>query len=71
MRRLLQHLRPKAHRSRRCFHFSSCESGATAVEYAVMLAMILAIIFGSIAATGAGAGMWWSDVDDDLQSSGF
>ncbi len=36
--------------------------GVTSVEYAVMLAMILAVIIGSIGAVGSQTGSLWSTI---------
>jgi pilus assembly protein Flp/PilA len=47
------------------------EQGATAVEYAVMLALILVAIIGAIGSVGAGTGGLWGTIDGDLQSHGF
>mgnify|MGYP000945949168 CR=1 FL=1 len=47
------------------------EEAATAVEYAVMLAMILVSIIGAIGAVGAEAGGMWGGIQSDLQSVGF
>ena len=42
------------------------EDAATAVEYAVMLAMVLMVVIGSISALGAEAGNWWGGIERDL-----
>ena len=47
------------------------EDAATAVEYAVMLALILVAIMSAIGSMGSGAGGMWGDIDSDLQSFGF
>jgi pilus assembly protein Flp/PilA len=43
------------------------EKGATAVEYAVMLALILIVIIGAIGALGAQTGGMWSNIQTQLQ----
>ena len=44
-----------------------CEQqAATAVEYAVMLAMILMVVLGAVSAVGAQGGGLWGGVNDDL-----
>lgn len=47
------------------------EQAATAVEYAVMLAMILIAVITAIAAVGVEAGGWWGDIDSDLEAHQF
>ncbi len=47
------------------------EEAATAVEYAVMLAMILMVVFGAIGAVGEQSGGLWSGIEGDLQAAGF
>jgi pilus assembly protein Flp/PilA len=47
------------------------EEAATAVEYAVMLAMILLTILGAIGTVGAKTGGLWSNIMADLQAIGF
>ena len=42
------------------FNFHRCESGATIVEYAVMLALIAAVCIAGIALVGFEAGSFWS-----------
>ena len=44
------------------------EEAATAVEYAVMLAMILMVVFGAVSAVGAQGGSLWSGINDDLSA---
>jgi Flp pilus assembly pilin Flp len=47
------------------------EEAATAVEYAVMLALILAAIIASIASVGVGTGGMWSGNLSAFQAVGF
>jgi pilus assembly protein Flp/PilA len=45
--------------------------GATAVEYAVMLALVLITVLVSIGAVGSQAGGWWGGIKANLQTVGF
>jgi Flp pilus assembly pilin Flp len=47
------------------------EQAATAVEYAVMLALILGIILGSIALVGLNTKQAWNNNNTSLQNVGF
>ena len=47
------------------------EQAATAVEYSVMLALILLAIFGVIGTLGSQSGGMWSGIVSDLRSVGF
>lgn len=47
------------------------EDGATAVEYAVMLALVLMAVIGAVGAMGSDAGGLWGDIDSDLASTPF
>ena len=47
------------------------DDAATAVEYAVMLGLILLAIIGTIGSLGAQTGGMWGDIDGDLRSHGF
>jgi pilus assembly protein Flp/PilA len=47
------------------------DEAATAVEYAVMLAMILLVVLGAIGAVGGQSGGMWSGIDTDLQNAGL
>jgi len=47
------------------------EQAATAVEYAVILALILISVIGAIGAVGAQAGGLWGGIEGDLRSVGF
>ena len=53
------------------FRFFVDEEAATAVEYAVLLALILVAIIGTIGALGSTTGGLWGDIDNDLQSHGL
>jgi pilus assembly protein Flp/PilA len=44
---------------------------ATAVEYAVMLALIIVAIISSIGAVGSQAGGWWGGIQTSLNTAGF
>jgi len=52
-------------------HFLQDDRATTAVEYAVMLALILAVIIGSIVTLGQGSGGMWSNNGAQLQAVGF
>ena len=45
--------------------------GTTAVEYCVMLAMILLVVLIGITAAGNSVLDWWMDIDTDLNANGF
>jgi len=47
------------------------EDAATAVEYAVMLALILIAVIGAIGSVGSQTGGMWGNIDGDLTSAGF
>lgn len=47
------------------------EEAATAVEYSVMLALILLAILGMIGSVGSQTGGMWSGIVSDLRNSGF
>lgn len=47
------------------------EEAATAVEYSVMLAMILLAVLGVIGTVGSQSGGMWNGIVGDLQSVGF
>ena len=53
------------------FKFLCDDGGATAVEYAVMLALILLVAIGSISTLGSQSGGMWGGIDGDLTSAGF
>jgi len=47
------------------------EEAATAVEYAVMLALILVTIIGAISAVGGESGGMWGGIDSDMKAAGL
>jgi pilus assembly protein Flp/PilA len=47
------------------------ETAASAVEYAVLLALILVAVMGAIGAVASQAGGMWGNIKSDLDSSGF
>jgi len=47
------------------------EQAATAVEYAVMLALILLAVFGAVGMVGAQSGGMWGGIETDLNDVGF
>lgn len=53
------------------FHFLCDDEAATAVEYAVMLALILLVTIGAISAVGGQTGHMWSDIQTNLDNSPF
>ena len=55
-----------------CFRrFVREEEAATAVEYAVMLGLILMTVIGAIGTFGANSGSLWGGIVDDLAAVGF
>lgn len=51
--------------------FVQDEDATTAVEYAVMLALILTAVITGLYAAGGGAAGWWTNIDTELDSAGF
>lgn len=47
------------------------DQAATAVEYAVMLALVLLATIGAISAFGQGSGGLWTGINSNLQAVGF
>lgn len=45
--------------------------GTTAVEYGVMLALILVTMIVAIAAAGSGVSDWWNNINSELDTNGF
>jgi len=56
---------------RRALRFLLDEQASTAVEYAVMLALILMVIIGSIVTVGQGTGGLWGSNGAAMQAAGF
>ncbi len=46
--------------------FLRSDDATTAVEYAVMLALILMAIIVGVTSTGGGASKWWSNIDSQI-----
>jgi pilus assembly protein Flp/PilA len=55
----------------RYLRFLRDEDGTTAVEYAVLLALILLAIIASVQAVGAQSGGMWGNTKSSLDSVGF
>jgi pilus assembly protein Flp/PilA len=51
--------------------FLNNSEAATAVEYAVMLALILIAVISAISAVGGQAGGFWGGIQTNLNSAGF
>jgi Flp pilus assembly pilin Flp len=51
--------------------FLSGTEATTAVEYAVMLALILVAVISAISAVGSDAGGFWGGIKTNLDASGF
>lgn len=47
------------------------EDGATAVEYAVLLALILVVMIAAITSFGSTTGGLWGNINSDLNGVGF
>lgn len=47
------------------------EEGPTAVEYAVLLALIVGAVIGAIGAVGQQTGGMWGGVESDLDAKAF
>lgn len=47
------------------------DDATTAVEYAVMLALILTVIIAAVSAVGAGSGGMWGATKGNLDAHGF
>ena len=56
---------------RRFAEFLRREEGATAVEYAVLLALILVVMMATITQFGAASGGLWGKIDTELNNVGF
>lgn len=46
--------------------FSGCQSGATAVEYALLMGLMALALIGALNATGSGTQDKWDGVSDDV-----
>lgn len=46
--------------------FSQCDSGATVVEYALLMALMALALIGALAATGGSTNDKWEGVSDDI-----
>ena len=51
--------------------FLASEEGPTAVEYAVMISLIILVCFGAIGAVGSQNGGLWSGIVTKLRAVGF
>ena len=49
--------------------FLCSDDGTTAVEYAVMLTMILVAIIIGVTSAGGGVSAWWTNIKNELTSS--
>jgi pilus assembly protein Flp/PilA len=56
---------------RRIARFLKNDEAATAVEYSVMLALILMVVIGTISAFGGQTNGLWSSIFTSLHSVGF
>ena len=52
-------------------NFLKRDDGATAVEYAVLLALILMSVIAAIGTVGAETGGLWGSIDSDLSGTNF
>ncbi len=57
--------------ARQILEFLRDDQAATAVEYAVMLALILMTVIGAIGSVGAQAGGLWGGIEGNLRDHGF
>jgi len=51
--------------------FCTQEDGVTAVEYCVMLALVLLTMLIGITAVGSGVSDWWNNINSELDTNGF
>lgn len=51
--------------------FLRSEDGPTAVEYAVMLAVILLVVITGVSAFGNAQANYWGGIQSDLEGHGF
>ena len=54
-----------------CIAFLTEDTAATAVEYAVMLAMIIMTMIGAISAFGGDTGGLWGNVQNEMEAHGM
>ena len=47
------------------------EDGPTAVEYAVMLALILSVVITAVSAFGGAQDSYWGRIDNSMQAHGI
>ena len=50
--------------------FLTSDDATTAVEYAVMLAMILVAIIIGVTQAGGGVSAWWNNIQTDIVNAG-
>ncbi len=48
--------------------FLTAEEGTTAVEYAVLLAMILIAVIVGVTSAGGGVSNWWGNIKTKIES---
>jgi pilus assembly protein Flp/PilA len=53
------------------YQFLASEDGPTAVEYAVLLALILMAVMSAVGAVGSQTGGMWGHIDSDMSSAGL
>jgi pilus assembly protein Flp/PilA len=51
--------------------FLNSEDGATAVEYAVMLALIMMAVLGTVATLGTNTAGLWDSMNSDMSTHGL
>ena len=56
---------------RQIYRFIKSTEGTTAVEYAVMLAMILVAVIAGVGAVGSQSGGMWGRIQSGLAAVGF
>jgi pilus assembly protein Flp/PilA len=61
----------RGHPMRRMLRIIREEDATTSVEYAVMLAMIIMVCIGTVAAFGGQTGSLWGSTNTKLNSAGF
>ncbi len=57
--------------AKRILNFLRDDQAVTAVEYAVMLALILAAVISAVGSVGAQASGWWGGIESNLQEHAF